>query len=71
MNDARARVDYSKETGAVAQCAECPFWFAMRFTRREAWEAVRAHEKRAHPGSSQAIMAIASLDRYERNRPLQ
>lgn len=71
MSEKRARVDYSKETGAVATCDECEFWWAMRWTRREAWQAVRAHEQRAHPGATQATVAIASIDRYERERCLK
>jgi len=55
----RIRVDYSPDTGAVIVCAECPHWHAWRWTREEAWEAARAHEVRAHPGSTQATTALA------------
>lgn len=61
MTETRASVDCSKETGCVARCSECDFWFAMRWTRREAWQAVREHEKRAHPGAKQASKVLAYM----------
>lgn len=61
-----ARVDYSKETGAVAQCTACPHWWAMRHDRREAWQAIREHEKRCHPGATQATIALDGIDRRTR-----
>lgn len=55
----RLSVDYSTSSGALVTCADCPYWYAFRFTRKEGWEAARAHELRAHPGARQATTALA------------
>lgn len=61
----RLRVDWSASSGAVVKCVDCPYWYAFRFTRREAWAAARDHEQRAHPGSTQATTAL----HYYRDTP--
>ena len=55
----RLRVDFSPASGAVVTCTDCPHWFAFRFTRKDGWAAGRDHERRAHPGSTQATTALA------------
>lgn len=45
-------------SGIVVVCADCPFWRAFRFTRKDAWLAGRDHEMRAHPGATQATTAL-------------
>lgn len=56
---ARIRVDYTEETGAAISCRDCPHWHAWRWTRVEAWEAAREHERRSHPGARQATTNLA------------
>ncbi|GEB94393.1 hypothetical protein GCM10009724_09580 [Microbacterium lacticum] len=60
----RISLDVSS-SGVVVRCADCDFWTAFRFTRREGWEAAREHERRAHPGARQATTAL----HYYRNTP--
>lgn len=45
-------------SGVVVACRDCPDWRAFRFARKEAWQAARAHELRAHPGARQATTAL-------------
>lgn len=54
----RLYVDVTAST-VLIKCRECEWWYALRFTRKEAWEAGRDHELRAHPGSTQATTALA------------
>ncbi|MCC2032191.1 hypothetical protein [Microbacterium allomyrinae] len=54
----RIRLDATK-ISVVVTCTDCPHWSAFRFTKRDAWQAARAHEKRAHPGATQATSNLA------------
>ena len=49
----------STKVSTVVTCTECPYWYAFAFSRKEGWERGRGHEKRAHPGSTQATTALA------------
>ncbi|WP_309105026.1 hypothetical protein [Microbacterium sp.] len=42
----------------VIVCTDCPYWRAMRFTKHEAWKCAADHEKRTHPGLTQAQNAF-------------
>lgn len=53
----RIRLD-ATAISVVVTCRDCPHWYAFRFTRREAWEAARGHERLVHPGSRQATSAL-------------
>lgn len=50
-------LDVTRES-VVVVCGECGIWQAMRFTKLEAWTAAAEHEKRAHPGCTQAQNAL-------------
>lgn len=54
----RFSVDYSPTSGVLISCGDCQHWHSMRFTRKEAWTAAREHERRSHPGSTQATTAL-------------
>lgn len=54
----RLYVDVTSST-VLIKCRECEYWYALRFTRKEAWEAGRDHEERCHPGATQATTMLS------------
>lgn len=50
----------------VVVCQECGIWHVMAFTKLEAWERAASHEKRAHPGQTQAQDALSEMKRKAR-----
>lgn len=58
-------LDVTRES-IVVVCQECGIWHVMAFTKIEAWERAAAHEKRAHPGSTQAQDALSEARRKAR-----
>lgn len=47
-------------SGCVIRCTDCGHWSAFRFTKTEAWEAGRGHERLVHPGSRQAANVLTN-----------
>lgn len=58
-------LDVTRES-IVVVCQECGIWHVMAFTKLEAWERAAAHEKRAHPGITQAQDALSETRRKAR-----
>ncbi|GAA3948865.1 hypothetical protein [Microbacterium soli] len=58
-------LDVTRES-IVVGCDVCQVWYVMAFTKLEAWEAAAAHEKRTHPGSTQAQDALSEAKRKAR-----
>lgn len=48
-------------TSVVITCVECPYWFAFRFTRWEAYRASESHLTRVHDVEPQAAAAPRRL----------
>lgn len=55
------------QVSVVIVCETCGIWHAFAFTKVEAWERAAAHEKRAHPGDTQAQNALAKHRERERH----
>ncbi|GAB6857864.1 hypothetical protein [Microbacterium xylanilyticum] len=48
----------------VIVCTDCgPAWTGFAFTKMEGWERGAAHEKRTHPGQTQAQDALSEARR--------
>lgn len=58
-------LDVTRES-IVIVCDVCRIWHVMAFTKLEAWERAAAHEKRAHPGTTQAQDALSEAKRKAR-----
>lgn len=59
-------LDVTRES-IVVVCQECGIWHVMAFTKLEAWERAAEHEKRAHPGVTQAQNALSTFRKRERH----
>lgn len=53
------RLDCTR-VSVVIVCETCGIWHAFAFTKLEGWERAAAHEKRAHPGATQAQDALTA-----------
>lgn len=59
------RLDVTQES-VVIVCETCGVWFGFAFTKLEAWERAAGHEKRTHPGLTQAQNAFTHAQRVAR-----
>lgn len=58
----------STAVSVVIVCTECgPAWSGFAFSKLEGWERGAAHEKRAHPGHTQAQDALTEARRAARH----
>lgn len=55
------------QISVVIVCETCGVWHAFAFTKLEAWERAAAHEKRAHPGLTQAQDAYTRAKQLARH----
>ncbi|MCK8465864.1 hypothetical protein M0722_01535 [Microbacterium sp. KSW4-16] len=51
----------------VIVCETCGVWHAFAFDKLDAWTRAADHEKRAHPGDTQAQDALSELKRKMRH----
>ncbi|MGW9159610.1 hypothetical protein [Microbacterium sp. NPDC055665] len=54
------------QISVVIVCETCGVWHAFAFSKLEGWERAAAHEKRAHPGETQAQDALSEMQRKAR-----
>lgn len=64
------RLDKSKVTGVVIVCDQCLHWSAFRFDVAEGWDCAVDHEKRVHPGQTQAQRAAHAYAETQTVRPI-